>query len=228
MPSQTVPDIMAYGGLFLAPTRNPFNYEKIEQINRDLTTNWLTLDEITQQLNLFGDQSQDDYLSGLELAVRMHIEDYLGMPIFPVSFRTYYSTASLYGTPLCLDLPEVMYKDKFNSGSTVINSVTYWDGGTPNVLQVVNPTQYFYDATGNKVVINTLPNNSISTSRTAPLMCEFTLTPNFLQAFPVIKQAALLLLTHLYNNRSETTVNMLHNIPYGVDALLRPYKPLVM
>ena len=36
-----------------ASTRNPFNYEKIEQINRDLTTNWLTLDEITNQLNLF-------------------------------------------------------------------------------------------------------------------------------------------------------------------------------
>ena len=31
-----------------ASTRNPFNYEKIEQISRDLTTNWLTLDEITK------------------------------------------------------------------------------------------------------------------------------------------------------------------------------------
>lgn len=219
---------MAYGGLFLAPTRNPFNYEKIEQTKRDLTTNWLTLDEITQQLNLFGDQSQDDYLASLEVAVRMHIEDYLGMPIFPVSFKIYYATSSLYGTPLCLDLPEVAYKDSFNSGSTVINSVTYWDGGTPNVLQTVSPTAYFYDATGNKVVINSLPNNSISTSRTAPLMVDYTLTPNFLQAFPVIKQAALLLLTHLYNNRSETTVGKLANLPIGIDALLRPYKPLVM
>ena len=62
-------------------TRNPFNYDKFEQINRALTTGWLTLEEITQQLNLFGDESQDSYLEGLELAVRMHIEDYLGMPI---------------------------------------------------------------------------------------------------------------------------------------------------
>jgi hypothetical protein len=37
-----------------------------------------------------------------------------------------------------------------------------------------------------------------------------------------------LLLTHLYNNRAETTLSKLQNIPYGVDALLRPYKPLVM
>ena len=34
-----------------AATRNPFNYTKVEQIARDLTTNWLTLDEITNQLN---------------------------------------------------------------------------------------------------------------------------------------------------------------------------------
>jgi len=36
------------------------------------------------------------------------------------------------------------------------------------------------------------------------------------------------LFTHLYNNRSETTSGGLQRIPLGVDALLRPYKPLVM
>jgi hypothetical protein len=33
-------------------TRNPFNYDKFEQISRDLTTNWLSIDEIAKQLNL--------------------------------------------------------------------------------------------------------------------------------------------------------------------------------
>jgi hypothetical protein len=46
--------------------------------------------------------------------------------------------------------------------------------------------------------------------------------------YPVIKQAGLLLLTHLYNNRSDTVTGSLNKIPYGIDALLRPYKPLVM
>ena len=78
-----------------AATRNPFNYTKVEQIARDLTTNWLTLDEITNQLNLFGDESQDGYLEGLEVAVRMHIEDYLGMSIFPTSYRVYYNVSSI-------------------------------------------------------------------------------------------------------------------------------------
>jgi hypothetical protein len=44
----------------------------------------------------------------------------------------------------------------------------------------------------------------------------------------VIKQAALLLLTHLYNNRSNSTDGRLTDIPFGVSALLRSYKPLVM
>ena len=65
-------------------------------------------------------------------------------------------------------------------------------------------------------------------NRTSPLIVEYTQNANFLQAYPVIKQAGLLLLTHLYNNRSETTSGGLQRIPIGIDALLRPYKPLVM
>ena len=211
-----------------AATRNPFNYEKVEQIARDLTTNWLTLDEITNQLNLFGDESQDAYLEGLEVAVRMHIEDYLGMAIFPASYRVYYNVESLYASPVCLDLPEVSYKDSFNSGGVTINKVAYYNGNDPSVLVTLASDQYYYDVTGNKVILpNGMP-SEISMNRSNPLMIEYTQNPNFLQAYPVIKQAGLLLLTHLYNNRSDTTFGKLEKIPYGVDTLLRPYKPLVM
>ena len=120
-----------YGQVTYAATRNPFSYEKIEQINRDLATNWLTLDEITNQLNLFGDESQDPYLEGLELAVRMHIEDYLGMPIFPITYRVYYGASSSYNMPLSLDLPEV------SQGGTTINSVKYYNADTPSILVTI-------------------------------------------------------------------------------------------
>ena len=209
-------------------TNNPFNYDKVEQIDRDLSTSWLTLDEITQQLNLFGDESQDDYLTGLELAVRMHIEDYLGMPIFNTSYRVYYGISSLYASPVCLDLPEVSYTDSFGSGSVTIDSVKYYNGNTPSELITLASSNYYYDKSGNKVILpNGTPSN-ISQNRTSPIVVEYTVAPNFLSQYPVIKQAALLLLTHLYNNRSETNMGALQNIPYGVDALLRPYKPLVM
>jgi hypothetical protein len=209
-------------------TRNPFNYDKFEQINRALTTGWLTLDEITNQLNLFGDESQDAYLEGLELAVRMHIEDYLGMPIFPVSYRAYYGISSIYASPVCLDLPQVSYKDSYNSGGVVINSVKYYNDDTPVTLTTLASTNYSYDPTGNKVILPNGTPSDVNVNVTSPIVIEYTVNPNFLQAYPVIKQAALLLLTHLYNNRSETTLSKLQNIPYGVDALLRPYKPLVM
>ena len=211
-----------------AATRNPFNYQKVEQIARDLTTNWLTLDEITNQLNLFGDESQDGYLEALELAVRMHIEDYLGMSIFPTSYRVYYGLSSLYQSPISLDLPETNYIDKFNSGGVTINKVAYYNGDSPSVLVPLASSSYYYDVTGNKVVLpGGMPTN-ISETRTSPLVVEYTQNANFLQAYPVIKQAGLLLFTHLYNNRAETTLSKLQTIPYGVDALLRPYKPLVM
>jgi hypothetical protein len=216
------------GQVSYGSTRNPFNYDKFEQINRALTTGWLTLDEITQQLNLFGDESQDAYLEGLELAVRMHIEDYLGMPIFPISYRVYYGLNSIYASPVCLDLPQVSYKDSYNSGSVVINSVKYYNNANPVALITLASTNYSYDPTGNKVILPNGTPQDINMNVTSPIVIEYTINPNFLQAYPVIKQAALLLLTHLYNNRAETTLSKLQTIPYGVDALLRPYKPLVM
>jgi hypothetical protein len=211
-----------------ATTRNPFNYDKFEQISRDLTTNWLTIDEIAQQLNLGTDESQDTYLESLELAVRMHIEDYLGMSIFPTSYRVYYGVSSIYASPISLDLPAVSYRDSFNSGALVINKVGYYNGDSPSLLVTLPATDYYYDDTGNKVILpNGTPNN-ISMNRTSPLIVEYTQNANFTQNYPVIKQAGLLLFTHLYNNRSESVAAGLQKIPYGVDCLLRPYKPLIM
>jgi hypothetical protein len=210
-----------------AQSRNPFNYAKFEQISRDSATPWLTLDEITNQLNLFGDESQDVYLSGLELATRQAIEDYLGLSIFPTSYRVWYNATSLMGTPLTLDLPEVSQNFNPSQSGVTINSVKFWTEATPPVLTTVSASTYYYDPSGNKVVLQTLPSN-LNSSMTSPVYCEYTTAANPTSNYPVIKQAGLLLLTHLYNNRSDTTDNQLKNIPFGVSTLLRPYKPLVM
>lgn len=202
-----------------APTRNPFSYEKVVQVNRDVSTPWLTLDEISQQLNLVSDESQDDYLSSLELATRMAIEDYLGMSIFPVTYRVYYAAGSLVASPICLDLPEV------SSNGVTLSSVKFWNSS--EVLTTVSNTQYFFDVSGNKVIVKSLPSN-VSTVRTAPIVVEYATNADPISTYPVVKQAGLLLFTHLYNERSNTTTTNLKQIPYGVDMLLKPYKPLVM
>ena len=214
-------------GPFLANNRNPFSYEKIEQVNRDIVTSWLTLDEITQQLNLVGDESQDEFLIALEVATRMAIEDYLGMPIFPVTYRVYYGTSGQTGTQMTLDLPEVS-QDFRGQATNNIDSVAFYNGNTPPVLTPLASSAYYYDPTGNKVVlIGGLPSN-VSTVMTSPIVVEYTINPSIISQYPVIKQAGLLLLTHLYNNRSNTTMEVLHKLPFGVEQLLRPYKPLVM
>lgn len=214
-------------GPFLGTARNPFSYQKVEQVNRDLQTAWLTLEEITQQLNLFGDESQDSYLLTIEVATRQIIEDYLGMSIFPITYKVYYGSYNgMTGTQVCLDLPEVSQNNLGRTGVT-INSVGYYDGSTPPVFTTLASTQYYYDVTGNKIIVNGLP-NEINQKMSNPIVVQYTTGASPYAQYPVIKQAGLLMLTHLYNNRSNSFQGALNNIPYGFDALLRPYKPLVM
>lgn len=210
-----------------APTRNPFNYEKVEQIARNNTTAWLTQTEVDDQLNLFGDTSQAAYLTLLEIATRQAIEDYLGMSILPTSYRVWYNSASLYGTPLTLDLPEVSQNTDPALPGVTITAVKYWTDATPPVLVTVDPATYYYDPSGNKIVLQTLPSD-LNSAMTSPVYCEYTCVTNPVGQYEVVKQAGKLLLTHLYNNRSDTTDSSQQKIPWGVEMLLKPYKPLVM
>jgi len=207
-------------------TRNPFNYSKVEQLNRDVVTPWLTLDEITQQLNLFDDESQDDYLSSLELATRFAIEDYLGMSIFSMTYRVWYGAQGTITAPMALDLPEVSQNLYSTQAGITINSVGYYNNSTPPTLTLLTASTYYYDSSGNRVILTSLP--TITSDMANPIVVQYTTAANPLQTYPAIKQAGLLLLTHLYNQRSNSTEASLKNIPFGVDTLLRPYKELVM
>jgi hypothetical protein len=216
-----------YGLPFSAATRNPFNYSKVEQTVRDNTTAWLTLTVIRQQLNLFDDTSQDTYLTSLELAIRQAIEDYLGMSIFATSYRVWYGMDSIAASPICFDLPEVSQGADPALGGVTITSLKYWNDSSPSTIVTVAAGQYYYDVSGNKVIVQDLP-TSINSGMTAPIFIDYATVANPLAAYPVIRQAGLLLFTHLYNNRSNTTDSNLREIPFGVSTLLRPYKPLVM
>ena len=208
---------------WLLNARNPFSYEKVIQLDRDITSGWLTLDEITQQLNLFQDESQDAFLSNLEVATRMAIEDYLGMSIFPIKWKVFYGNATVINTQVFLDLPEITQ----GVCGVKINCVSYCNGNNPPVEIPLESTAYYYDPTGNKVIVTGFPSD-INNFMTNPIMVTYTTNANFYAQYPNIKQAGLLLLTHLYNQRSNTTTETLKELPYGVAQLLRPYKPLVM
>ena len=208
-------------GNFGAGSRNPFNYQKVVQSNRDIVTQWLTLDEITNQLNLFADESQDAYLESLELATRMAIEDYLGFPICNVTYEVGYMISGLMAAPVSLDFPEVS-----QSGVT-INSVKYYNDLNPPVLTTITSSNYYFDPTGNKLVLFEVPNN-INTYMTAPMLCQYTLQGSVIGQYPAVKQAGLMLLTHFYNNRSAISETKQYQLPWAIDQLLRPYRTLVM
>jgi hypothetical protein len=212
---------------FYSNGRNPYNYARFEQISRDVATPWLTLEEITQQLNLFGDESQDTYLSSLELATRMSIEDILGMAIFSTQWNVYYANFGMYDTTLYLDLPETGV-DVVGYPAVTINNVRYY-GSSNTVPITISSADYSYDPTGSRVILN-VALNELSQQVANPIVVTFTQNANPLATYPVIKQAGLMLLTHLYNTRSTVgdTVGMKSEIPFGVHAMLRPYKPLVM
>jgi hypothetical protein len=114
-----------------------------------------------------------------------------------------------------------------NQAGLQVNVVGYYNSLFPPVFVPVQQSQYYYDNSGNKIIITSLPTD-INTQMTAPIIAEYTTVANPLATYPVIKQAGLLILTHLYNNRSDTTETKLKTIPYGAQTLLRPYKPLVM
>lgn len=215
---------MAVENLTLAPfygnNRNPFNYAKMEQIGRDTTTQWLTTDQITNQLNLFDDDSQDAYVVGLELAVRMAIEDYLGMAIFATQWKIYYMNFGLYNTQVYLDLPEVSTQYQTQAGVT-INKVEFYS--TSNVVpELIDPLDYSYDPTGNRVILNTIP-NTLNQAVANPIIVTYTQNNSPLASYPVIQQAGLMLLTHLYNCRSTVgdTTTMKAEVPFGVSTLDR-------
>ncbi len=198
-------------------TRNPFNYQKIEQISRDVSTTWIPLTVVADQLNLYGDTSQDDLLYGLELAARMSIEDHLGISMFETGYRTYYGLTALNSPYTALDLPQ--------GDNITVDAVKYWNSA--NSLITISSSDYYLDASGSKIVV-TAPPSDLNTSRTSPIYAEYTQGPSLLAAYPVVQQAGLLMLMHLYNNRSETHDKVLKRIPLGVDHLLRPYKELVL
>ena len=204
---------------FFSSTRNPFNYAKVEQVQRDVVTGWLTLDEITQQLNLFEDTSQDDYLTSLELATRMAIEDILGVSLCSVQYKVWYQYPGTGLTTLYLDMPTTNVVT-----TTTLDQVGVYTADT-TITDIT--TSCTYDPTGNRVIVNSIP-NTVSQNIANPLFVKYTQSGSILASYPNVKQAGLMLLTHLYNNRSNSTEGRLAELPFGVAQLLRPYKPLVM
>lgn len=205
---------------FLASNRNPQNYAKVEQYGRG-NTSILTAEELANQLNLFGDTSQDAAIAGYGIAATQYVSDYLGYPLCTTTYKVYYPQQIAVGNVAYLDIPNWSNEE---AGSPYQQSFSVFYNDANNVYQQF--TNYFWDISGNRLVLQSIP--TVSNVVAYPWVVTVTLNAGWYATTEVIKQAVKLVATHLYNNRSNTTEGNLKEIPLGVAQLLRPFKSLVM
>lgn len=215
-------DNVSYGGLFLGGGAQPYNWTSVTPATRDLTSPWLTIEEIRDQLNLFGDTSQDTYLLDLDLAARWFIEDYLGQAIFPQSYDVYYAAQVLNAGLVVLDTPPTI------TTGVSVSSVSYYTDSDVPTLVALPTTAYYADPTGSKIVVNSPVPDNVNTKMTAPVVARISQAATYIADYPVVKHAGRLLITHWYNERSDVSDTAKVSIPFGFKALLSPYKPLVI
>ena len=211
-------DNTVYGGLYLASNRQPFNWYSLQELERDLITEWLPIETVRDHLNLYGDTSQDAILEQYELATRQYIEDYLGKSIFSKSYQTNYGLQVFQDPITALDIPNAYQ-------NVSINQVSYWDEN--GVFQIIPATSFTFDDIGAKVIIKSI-GTTVDPNRTAPISVQFSVDANPIATYATVKQAGLLLLTHFYNNRSMTSEKALTQLPYAFETLLRPYRAIIL
>lgn len=111
-----------------------------------------------------------------------------------------------------------------------IVSVLYTDGD--GIEQTVDPTTYTLDTWSPMNVLNLNAGLSWPTVQTTPAavriqyIAGYTLPGDSPDTYPLprsIRAAMLLTLSHLYENREQTTDLKLMELPLGIDALLRKY-----
>lgn len=112
---------------------------------------------------------------------------------------------------------------------TGINSISYYDGN--NALQVVDPSLYELDSFNMVPRVRLTPGSAWPDTydKANAVIIEFTggyspgspITENIPKS---LKQAMLLMIGHLYENREQTTQAKLEELPFGICALIERYR----
>lgn len=177
---------------------------------------YLPVADARNQVNLFGDTSQDDYLEGLCGVAQEIVEDYIGQYLETVSTQCNYLRFNQTG--MAIPQPNI---------SNLV--VKYWD--EHDILQTLSPSVYLVDTTVNPILLRTRNAQAfpaaLSAVRTAPVQITYdSILYGADQDMNVerIRQAMLLMVTHWYNNRSDTDMANRKEIPYGFLRLLNKYR----
>lgn len=180
----------------------------------DVTTEPLTLDEVEAHLRIEAD-TQDTYLTPLITLAREYAENYT---------RRSLATKTL---ELILDVfPKVDYIELPKSPVQSVTSIKYkdyegsettWDSGNYIVSNDYLPAKIVLGYNKTYPIYTEYPTDSIR--------IRYVAGHNDSNPIPKsIKQAMLMLIGHLYENRELTSVADLNEIPFSINALLYPFK----
>lgn len=123
--------------------------------------------------------------------------------------------------------------DLLRSPVTRIASIIYFD--EDGVEQVMDESLYALDDYGNPAVIRLAADGSWPSTKVLTNAVKvryeagFSIASDSPQTATLpnsIRSAILLILGHLYESREDVSVVQLHEIPYGAECLLRPYRLL--
>jgi len=165
------------------------------------TTEPVTLSEAKAQLRIDDAFTVDDsYISALISAARDRVESYCNQFFSDVGIQVLYEGQY----PSVLDLPYP---------NMTVASIEYIDAG--KLLTPINPTTYTVDTLNQKVYFDTV-NQSIDYRVEATMAAP--------AAINGVKQGILMIVTDLYELRTETAVGVSLADNPAVKALLYPYR----
>lgn len=183
-----------------APTAEPITLDQA-RIHLRQATDGATPSDPSVYLESLPDAS---WVTAAISAARQHAENFLG---YPLTDATYEATFDAFEA--VMRLPE---------GASTVTDVKYLDAS--NVEQTLSNGSYSFDPLSGLYI--TTPPGTMST-RTNSVRVRFKggLTPSTVPE--AIRLALMLLIGHWYSNR-EASASGMDEMPFGVEALLRPYR----
>lgn len=177
---------------------------------------FLSIDDVRMQLNLFGDDSQDDYLQLLASLAQEQVEDYIGQYLQTTTTQNYYQYFDTSG--MAIMQPNIC---------NVV--VKYYD--VNDDLQTLDSSIYFIDTTVNPVMLKPKLNQSfpaaLSSTRKNPVQVTYDSILFGAEANSDIERvhhAMMLIVTHWYNSRDNNDADGRPEIQYGFLRLLNKYR----
>lgn len=192
---------------------------KTQLVSSSSTFEVLTLEEMKDHLRIgYGETAEDELLKGLRKAAQEHVENYTNRKLSPAKWKVYFDqwpSGDSFEIPYppLRSIPSTGLKYTMSSGGSTTFSSTAWASDT-----VSTPGRLVLDYNDEWPTESLHNRNPIEIT----VLCGYSSAGKIPQP---VKQAMLLLAGNWYENRENSIVGpSVAELPFGVKALLAPYR----